>query len=131
MSNLNSVSLVGRLCADVEMKKSAKGTDFTSVNLAVDDYNGKEKVCYFFQVNVIGKSAVALGQFCHKGDQIAVSGKLTARTVEGKDKQKHTYTSVLANNIQFLSSKKETDAKAKSNTPAKKNIDPSDSDLPF
>jgi len=115
MSSLNQVAVLGRLVRDVELKKSKAGLSYCQITLAVDDFVKNNKVCYFIPVNVIGKTADAVEKYCKKGTKIAVSGKITQKSAKDKSGTNHSYVSVLANNIEFLSSKdKPEDNSAKS-----------------
>ena len=108
MSSLNQVAVLGRLVRDVELKKSKTGLSYCQITLAVDDFVKNNKVCYFIPVNVIGKTADAVEKYCKKGDRIAVSGKITQKSIAGKDGKSHSYVSVIANNVEFLNPKADT-----------------------
>ena len=107
---MNKVVLIGRLTKDPELRYTpGNGIAVSSLTLAVDNYNSKtgEKGADFIPVVVWGKSAENVAQYCTKGSQIAVSGRITNRSYEAKDGTKRYITEVVAdmfNGITFLSS---------------------------
>lgn len=107
---MNKVVLIGRLTKDPELRYTpGNGVAVSSLTLAVDNYNSKtgEKGADFIPVVVWGKSAENVAQYCKKGSQIAVSGRITNRSYDAKDGTKRYITEVVAdmfNGITFLSS---------------------------
>ena len=107
---MNKVVLIGRLTKDPELKYTpGNGIAVSSLTVAVDNYNSKtgEKGADFISVVVWGKSAENVAQYCVKGSQIAVSGRIANRSYEAKDGTKRYITEVVAdmfNGITFLSS---------------------------
>lgn len=107
---MNKVVLIGRLTKDPELRYTpGTGIAVSSLTVAVDNYNSKtgEKGADFIPVVVWGKSAENVAQYCVKGSQIAVSGRIANRSYEAKDGTKRYITEVVAdmfNGITFLSS---------------------------
>lgn len=107
---MNKVILIGRLTKDPELRYTpGNGIAVSSLTLAVDNYNSKtgEKGADFIPVVVWGKSAENVAQYCVKGSQIAVSGRIANRSYDAKDGTKRYITEVVAdmfNGITFLSS---------------------------
>lgn len=107
---MNKVVLIGRLTKDPELRYTpGNGIAVSSLTLAVDNYNSKtgEKGADFIPVVVWGKSAENVAQYCVKGSQIAVSGRISNRSYDAKDGTKRYITEVVAdmfNGITFLSS---------------------------
>lgn len=107
---MNKVVLIGRLAKDPELRYTpGNGIAVSSLTLAVDNYNSKtgEKGADFIPIVVWGKSAENVAQYCAKGSQIAVSGRITNRSYDAKDGTKRYITEVVAdmfNGITFLSS---------------------------
>lgn len=93
---MNSVNLVGRLTQDPEARTSKSGeTKYTTFGLAVNDRYGDKDRATFVNVTAFGKLGEILAAHKHKGDQIAVTGRLT--TSEGfKDLR------VVADRVEFL-----------------------------
>lgn len=78
--DLNSVSLVGRLTRDPEVKYTTSGAAKMSLSIAVNrsvkDNGQWKQEASFFDVVFWGKQAEALNQYLFKGKQIGVTGKL-------------------------------------------------------
>ena len=106
---MNKVVLIGRLVKDPELKYTpGTGTAVTTITLAVDNYNSKsgEKTADFIPVVLWGKQAENTAQYMLKGNQVAISGRISVRTYDAKDGTKRYVTEVVAdmfNGVQFLS----------------------------
>lgn len=107
---MNKVILVGRLTRDPEVKNTTSGKSVASFTLAVDRrFKNKDgqKEADFVPIVVWGKQAEFSGQYLSKGSQIGVSGRLQVRSYDAQDGQRRYVTEVVADEIQFLSSKKD------------------------
>jgi single-strand DNA-binding protein len=107
---LNKVIIIGRLTKDVELKYTQSGKAVAQFSIAVDDGYGDNKRTYYPNIVVWGKSAETCGNCIAKGSKVAVSGKLTTRSYDGKDGKKVYVTEVVADmydGVQFLDSKKQ------------------------
>lgn len=106
---MNKVVLIGRLTKDPELKYTpGTGTAVTTITLAVENYNSKtqEKTADFIPVVLWGKQAENTAQYMLKGNQVAISGRISVRTYDAKDGTKRYVTEVVAdmfNGVQFLS----------------------------
>ncbi len=104
---LNQVVLVGRLVRDIEVHKTDKNKNITTVTLAIPrsfkNANG-EYDTDFIDCILWDSTAVTTGEYCHKGDIIGVKGRLQSRVIE-KDKEKKYLTEIVAEKVTFLSSK--------------------------
>ncbi len=105
---MNNIILIGRIANDLELKEVGEGkvVNFSiAVNKGVKNAEGNYEAD-FFQVVVWNNTAENLVKFCKKGDQIAVSGRLQNRSYDTDNGFKRYVTEIVANNIQFLQSKK-------------------------
>lgn len=86
MSDLNSVSITGRLAKPAELKYLQSGTAVWTARCAVGYGFGDNKGTNWLNVQVFGKRAESLGKLeLDKGAQIAVTGELRIREYsEGK-----------------------------------------------
>ena len=95
MSDLNRVTLSGRLVADPELKYLPSGTAVTNLRLASNrsfTSNGERRdEALFVDVEVYGKPGEALAQHKAKGDFLLVDGRLRQHTWE-RDGQRHSRT---------------------------------------
>jgi single stranded DNA-binding protein len=99
MSDLNRVTLSGRLVADPELKYLPSGTAVTNLRLASNrsfTSNGERRdEAVFVDVEVYGKAGEALTQHKAKGDFLLVDGRLRQHTWE-RDGQRHSRLTVVA-----------------------------------
>lgn len=128
---MNMSCLVGRLTKDPqEIEISKKDTRVCKLNLAVNENYTKEdgtRPVQFFNIAVWGKLAENCLKYLTKGSQISVIGKLQNRSWEDADGIKRYAVEVVANEIEFLSIKKEE----KEDKEEKPKFTPIDDDLPF
>jgi len=100
---------IGNMGADPEVRYMADGKAVTNVNIAITevykDKNGQKKETTEW-VNVVffGRLAEIVGEFCAKGSQIYVEGKLKTEKFE-KEGQQHYRTKVVGEKMQLLRSK--------------------------
>lgn len=108
MTDLNSVSIVGRLTRDAELKYTPAGMAISNFSIAVNRSrkNGDQWVeeANFFDINLFGKSAENLKPYLVKGQQVAINGELRQDRWE-KDGQKFSRVNIIANNIQLVGSR--------------------------
>ncbi len=122
---MNKVILVGRLTRDPDVKNTTSGKSVASFTLAVDRrFKNKDgqKEADFVPIVVWGKQAEFVGQYLSKGSQIGVSGRLQVRSYDAQDGQRRYVTEVVADEITFLSSKKDVSNAA--NTQQQSNSEP-------
>lgn len=101
---MNTINLIGRITKELEMKTNNNGTNYVPFTLAVDDFNGKEKIAQFIPCIAFSKTAETIIAYCKKGQKIAVEGKLNVRF----DKERNTtIVSVPVHKIHFIESKQQ------------------------
>jgi len=112
MADINSVTLVGRLTRDAEIRSTQSGTSLAKFSLAINRYAGKDKgeEVSFIDCTLWGKQADAVGKYLEKGKQIGVVGELVQERWE-KDGQKHSKVTVTVRNVQLLGGKGESGGK--------------------
>ena len=105
---MNNVSLLGRITTDPELRATTNGTHVCSFNLAVNgvpNANGEQRTD-FIPVTIWKTQAENLCKYVHKGDQLAVSGRIQTTNYETQDGSKRTKVEVLASAVHFLGTKK-------------------------
>ena len=110
MSDLNRVTLVGRLTRDPELRGLPSGTSVLNIGLAV---NGRQKdqsgnwteKPNFFDVKVFGAQADMLANHLSKGRRIGVDGRLEWSSWDAPDGTKRSKVEVVAQSVQFLDSR--------------------------
>ncbi|MDD2208420.1 MAG: single-stranded DNA-binding protein [Bacilli bacterium] len=108
---MNNVSLVGRLTKDPELRTIPSGNVTTTVTVAINRpfaNQAGERLADFISVVVWNKQAENLAKYCKKGSLIGVIGRIQTRSYDAQDGTKRYVTEVMAENIQFLSSKNDT-----------------------
>lgn len=130
---MNKVVLMGRLARDPESRYTATtNTPVATFSLAVNRRYGEERQADFFNVVAWGKTAEFTAKFLKKGVQIAVVGRLQSRTYDDKDGKRVYVTEVVAEEIYFAESKKESNGS--NSTPfdnPQEFTEVTDDDLPF
>ena len=106
---MNKVILIGYLVYDVELRTNDKGTAVVRNKIAINngtDENGNKRPTDFLLFYAFNKVAENLSKFCEKGSKIAIEGRLKNRSWDKQDGTKAYETSVYANNITFLNTRK-------------------------
>lgn len=111
--NLNKVFLIGNLTRDPELRHTAQGTSVANFSIAVNrsfkgsDGDFKKEVSYF-NIIVWGKTGENCQKYLSKGRPVMVEGRLQNRSYETQDGQKRNITEIVADNVQFLGSRGDT-----------------------
>ena len=106
---MNKVFIIGRLTKDPIIRYTTTNIATTAFTVAVDRQHIKEdgsKETDFISIVVWRKQAENCNQYLSKGSQIAIDGRLQTRTYDDKDGKKVYVTEVVADNVQFLDTKK-------------------------
>ena len=106
-----TVSFVGRLGADPVSRAVGQST-VCSMNMAVDTFQGQEKVTVWLRVNMWGVRGEACQRFLAKGRQAFVTGTLSQSEYTGRDGEKRTTLEVRADRVEFVGGAKEADQPA-------------------
>ena len=101
---MNHVTLIGRLTKDPEVRYTQSGTPVGTFTLAVDRRVAKDKPkeADFIPCVVWGKTAEVVGNWCKKGKQIGVEGRIQVRSYDAKDGSKRYVTEVIVSNLELL-----------------------------
>lgn len=137
----NLVVLTGRLTADPELKTTQSGVSVVSFSIAVQRRykSGEEPITDFINVVAWRSSAEFVSKYFKKGNMIGIEGSIQTRKYQDKDGNNRTAFEVIANNVQFVETKREnsTDVSAPSPSFSNNNADfaeiqaSDDDDLPF
>lgn len=103
---MNSCVLVGRLTRDVDLRYTNNQTAVGRFSLAVDRF-GKDKGADFINCVAFDKKAEVIKMYTHKGDKIAVIGRIQTGSYTNKDGQKVYTTDIIVNEIEFCESRKD------------------------
>lgn len=105
---MNYVSLIGRTTKDIELRYTPQSQiACTKFSLAVDrpKRKDKEQETDFITCQAWKATAELIDKYVHKGDRIAVQGRIITGSYE-KDGKKVYTTEVLVENVEFLEPKK-------------------------
>ena len=109
---LNVITLMGNLTADPELKTSQSGANYCNFQIGVArSYvkQGEEKKADFIPIGTFGKTAEFVSKWFRKGSGIIVVGRLESDNYTDKDGNKRTSYKVVANEVSFAGSKKESE----------------------
>ena len=107
MINLNKVTLIGNITRDIELKVLPSGQSVASLGLATNrtwkDKDGqKQEQAEFHNIVAFGKQADVINQYCKKGDQLFIEGRLQTRSWEDKTSGEKKYkTEIVLESFQF------------------------------
>ncbi len=110
MKDLNTVSLVGRLTRDAELRYTNSGMPICSFSIA-NNYRKKSgdqwtEEANFFDVVVFGRQGEAVANYLKKGKQVAVQGELRQNRWE-QDGQRRSKVEVIGSELQLLGGRSE------------------------
>lgn len=106
----NIVVLTGRITADPELKTTQSGLSVTSFSIAVNrNYrSGEEPQTDFINIVAWRGTAEFVTRHFRKGNMIGVEGSIQTRKYTDRDGNQRTAFEVVANNIQFVESKRDS-----------------------
>lgn len=106
---MNHVTLIGRLTKNPEVRYTQQGTPVGTFTLAVDRRVAKDKPkeADFIPCVVWSKTAEVVGNWCKKGKQVGVEGRIQVRSYDAKDGSKRYVTEVIVSELELLGSKNE------------------------
>lgn len=108
--DINKVILAGNLTRDPEFKTTAGDRKFVRFSIASNrsykTANGeRQKETQFTNIVAWGGQAETCAQYLHKGNKVLVVGRLSSREFDGEDGQKKKIVEVVAEEVQFLTPK--------------------------
>lgn len=110
MTTVNTLTLIGYLGANPEIRYLSDGSATTTVSLATSDHwkdkDGQpQNRTEWHQVVLFRRLAEILVEYARKGTLVYVTGPIRKRTYTGKDQLEHTVTEVHARTLKVLSRK--------------------------
>ncbi|MBE7020346.1 MAG: single-stranded DNA-binding protein [Ruminococcaceae bacterium] len=106
----NKAILMGRLTRDPEQSTSPSGVVVTRFTLAIDrrfQRQGEERQTDFLNIVAFNKTAEFVKKYFIKGQLALVSGSIQTRSWDGPDGQKRYATDIIAEEVNFVGSKKD------------------------
>jgi single-strand DNA-binding protein len=129
---INTVTIVGNLGQDPEIRYTANGVPVASFTVAVNEaYKGKDgqrvKKVHWFRVSAFQRLAEVIGEYCVKGSKVGVRGQLQQRTWQDSEGMNHSIVEIRARELELLSGKNGNPSAAEEEIPAAEVED----DVPF
>ncbi|HBJ74659.1 MAG TPA: single-stranded DNA-binding protein [Syntrophaceae bacterium] len=101
-NDLNQCQFIGRLGKDPEQRFLPNGDAVVNFSLAVG-WKGKDKEgCEWVNVVAFKKLAEIIAQYCTKGQQVYISGKMRTRKWQDKEGQDRYSTEIVADQMQMV-----------------------------
>lgn len=110
---INSVTLVGRMASDAELKYVNESMAVATFRLAVNrNFKGQDgkREADFINCVIWRQQAENLANWAKKGALIGITGRIQTRSYENQQGQRVYVTEVVADNFQLLESRKEREA---------------------
>lgn len=128
--SVNRVILLGRLGKDPELKSTPSGQAVCNFSIATDrtwkDKEGeKQKATTWHNMVAWGKIAEVINQYCKKGQQLYIEGRIDNRTYE-QDGVKKYASDVVVENFRFISGNSDNGT-----SPTASEGSPKNDDLPY
>lgn len=108
---MNKVILIGRLTRDPETRytQSAEPTAVCKFTVAVNGpYNKGESTADFINCVCFSKRGEAIGQYFHKGNRIAITGRIQTGNYTDKQGNKRYTTDIVVEEFEFVENKSES-----------------------
>lgn len=105
---MNNYTLIGRLVKDLEVKESENKKKYGYITVAVNRTYKNAEGNYdtdFIDMIVWNDIAERISEYCHKGDLIAVNGRIETRMTTVDDHNEKV-TSLVCDKVTFLQTKK-------------------------
>lgn len=126
---MNKAFLIGRLTRDPELRYSSSNAAIVNFSIAIDrQYTNSQgqRDTDFINIVAFQKQAENIKKYVTKGSLVAVDGRIQTRNYDDKDGKKVYVTEVIADRVQFLSSKSSTVENSNNNTNTVDNVSPFD-----
>ena len=112
---MNKVCLIGRLTTKPELRYTNANLPYTRFNLAVNrtfsNAQGQRETD-FISIIVWRKQAENVCNYLDKGSLVSVEGRIQTGSYDAQDGSKRYTTDVVADNVQFLESKGQSQARS-------------------
>lgn len=108
---MNKVEMLGRLTKDVETRTTPNGKIVASFGVAVNRKyakQGEEKQADFFNLIAFGQTGEFIEKYFHKGQPIALVGRLQNNNYEDKEGKKHYTNEIIVEEVYFAGEGKKT-----------------------
>ena len=108
MASFNQIQAIGRLTRDPEVKTTMTGVSVANFSVAINTRYKENEETVFLDITCWRRLAEICKEYLKKGSQVFIAGRVKQDRWE-TDGVKRSKVYVLAENIQFLDSKKQTE----------------------
>ena len=120
---MNRLTIIGNLTRDPEQRTTPSGATVCSFGVAVNrrsrrDAQNSQPEADFFRVSAWNQLGENCAKYLAKGRKVAVMGPVSVHTYQGNDGQTRASLEVMANDVEFLSSRSEADSEGGYAAPA-------------
>ena len=112
---MNKVILIGNLASDVETRTTSGGVTNCTFKLAVQRrFSNAQGVreADFLPIVCWRQTAELATKYLSKGRKVAVEGSIQTRSYDAQDGTKRYVTEIIANNVEFLTKREDTNSDA-------------------
>jgi single-strand DNA-binding protein len=103
---MNKVILTGRITKDPELRYTPNGMATLSFSIAVDRQVRSQdgtRQADFINCVAWGQQADFMSRYVHKGNMLAIAGRITSRSYQGQDGQTRYVTEVVVESVENMS----------------------------
>ena len=120
---MNRLTIIGNLTRDPEQRTTPSGATVCSFTVAVNrrgrrDQQNSQPEADFFRVSAWNQLGETCQRYLAKGRKVAVVGSVSVHTYQGNDGQTRASLEVMANDVEFLSSRSEMEGEGGYAAPA-------------
>ena len=104
---MNSLHIIGNLTRDPEMRTTPSGATVCQFTVAVNrrKVNDQQPEADYFRVSAWNKLGENCSKYLAKGRKVSVVGSVSVNTYQGQDRKTYASLNVMANDVEFLSSR--------------------------
>ena len=134
---INSVTIVGNIGQDPEIRYTAAGVPVASFNIAVNEiYTAKDgqkvRKVHWFKVTAFQRLAEIVGEYCTKGVKVGVHGQLQQRTWQGEEGFNRSIVEIRARELELLGGRNGYQSSPEGETPSERSsLFNEEDDIPF
>lgn len=120
--SINSVAISGNIGSEPELRATNSGTQILSFSVAVNERVKNQQTgewtdrANWVTCVIFGTRAEKLVNYLHKGDKVAVSGRLRYSSWETQDGQRRSKLEVVVDEVEFFTQRKQQNPPAQNIT---------------
>lgn len=99
---MNQVINIGRLVRDPEVRTAHNGDPIVRITVAIDRTKDGNKITDFLDWTAFGKTAALIEKFFHRGEPIALTGRIQNNNYTDKEGKKVYQNQLVVDRVTFL-----------------------------